>query len=156
MDRTTIGYVGAIILVSKEAEKLADWYRDVLGLPLTDEQHDDTEPHWGCTLGAQHFAIHPPEDFPDERCGVGAVKLALNTFDVRGLAKRLQDAGVELLYEPKDNGFMWTTALLDPDGNFLELVQLSDAWYQYLETLPIEERDPVARWRAATSADRAL
>ena len=130
MAKDAIQFVGAIIIVSKQAEALAAFYRDVLELPLEQEQHDDTLPHWGCTLGSQHFAIHPPEDFPDDRCGVGAVKLAFNTFDIHGLASRLRETGVELIYEPYDNGFMWTTAIHDPDGNFIELTQLSDAWYE--------------------------
>ena len=149
MGEGAIEFLGAVIIVSEDPERLARFYRDVVGIPLADEKHDDTLPHWGCTLGSQHFAVHPVEDFPDRRAGVGSVKLAFNVFDVEAAAERLQAAGVELLYPPRDNGFMIATAILDPDGNLLELVQTSDAWYEYLEKRPLEERDPVARWRAA-------
>ena len=36
-----------------------EFYRDMLGLPLPEERHDDTEPRWGAGWGDVHFAIHP-------------------------------------------------------------------------------------------------
>lgn len=149
MAHSSIEFLAAVIVVSREPERLARFYQEVLGVPLEDEQHGDTLPHWGCTLGSQHFAIHPIGDFPDGRDGVGSVKLAFNTFDIEATARRLREAGAELLYEPRDDGFMISTALLDPDGNLIEVVQTSDAWYDYLEKRPLEQRDPVARFRAA-------
>ena len=116
------GFSG-ILLVSENPARLAAFYRDVLEIPLEEEQHDETLPHWGATLGDVHFAIHPIEDFPDGKSGVGAVKLAFTVFDVRALAERLQERGVSLLYPPRDEGFFVSTALLDPDGNFVQLVQ---------------------------------
>jgi hypothetical protein len=50
----------------------------VLGLPLAEEQHGDTEPHWGCELGDVHFAIHHAADYPDDpasgRCPPGTCR----------------------------------------------------------------------------------
>src|SRR5262245_5338551 len=147
--------LGAVILVSKEPERLARFYRDVLGVPLTPEQHGDELPHWGCTLGQLHFAIHPVEDFPDGRSAVGSVKLAFNTFDVHGLARRLQAHGVTLLYPPKDTGFFWVTAVEDPDGNLVELVEMSKAWFEYLEVRQAQGHDVLARWRERSAAQGA-
>ena len=117
------GFSG-ILLVSENPKRLAEFYRDVLEIPLEDEHHEGTLPHWGCTLGESHFAIHPIEDFPDGTSGVGAVKLAFTVFDVRALTSRLESKGVRLLYPPRDEGFFVSTALLDPDGNFVELTEL--------------------------------
>jgi len=126
------GFSG-ILLVSENPARLAEFYRDVLGIPLEDEHHEGTLPHWGCTLGEVHFAIHPIEDFPDGTSGVGAVKLAFTVFDVRALAARLQERGVRLLYPPRDEGFFISAALLDPDGNFVELTELCDQWFEILQ-----------------------
>ncbi len=136
------------MLVSENPRRLADFYRDVLGIPLEDEYHEGTLPHWGCTLGESHFAIHPIEDFPDGKSGVGAVKLAFTVFDVRALAARLEGKGVTLLYPPRDEGFFLSCALLDPDGNFVELTELVDQWFEMLEDRRGRGGDLLERWHS--------
>jgi catechol 2,3-dioxygenase-like lactoylglutathione lyase family enzyme len=60
-------FISGVIVVSRQAERAVEFYRDVLGLPLAEERHGDTELHWGCELGDVHFAIHPAEDDPDSQ-----------------------------------------------------------------------------------------
>jgi predicted enzyme related to lactoylglutathione lyase len=149
MDGEPIEFLSAVLIVSENPERLADFYRDVVGIPLEEEQHGHSRAHWGCTLGDIHFAIHPIATFPDRRSGVGAVKLAFTVFDIQALAKRLEHRGVPLLYAPRDTGFFWSTAILDPDGNLVEFTQLCDEWFTQLETRRRQGADVVTRWRAA-------
>ncbi len=148
MDQERIEFLSAVLVVSADPERLVCFYRDVIGLPLEEERHDDTLPHWGCTLGDLHFAIHPIADFPDGKAGVGAVKLAFHVFDLRATAARLEAAGQPLLHPIKDTGFFLTTALLDPDGNFVELTQLCDAWFEELARRRAAGGDVVSRWQS--------
>lgn len=141
-----IEFLSGVILVSEDPARLARFYREILGIPLTAEEHADTQPHWGCDLGDIHFAVHPVDDFPDRRAGVGAVKLAFNVFDLEGQVDHLVQAGVELLYPPKDTGFFLSTAFLDPDGNLVELTQLVPAWFEYLKNRRTQGHDVVARF----------
>jgi RimJ/RimL family protein N-acetyltransferase len=140
------GFSG-ILLVSGNPERLAAFYRDVLEVPLEDEHHEGTLPHWGATLGETHFAIHPVEDFPDRTSGVGAVKLAFTVFDVHGFTARLEAKGVRLLYPPRDEGFFVSAALLDPDGNFVELTELCDEWFEMLRERRGRGLDLLERWQ---------
>lgn len=142
-----IEFFSAVLIVSKDPARLARFYREVVGVPLEPEEHEGTEPHWGCTLGDLHFAIHPIEDFPDGRSGAGAVKLAFTVFDIQAVARRLREKGVPLLYPPKDTGYFWTTAIEDPDGNFVEFTQLCDEWYETLEKRRAGGIDVLRRWR---------
>ena len=144
-----IQFLSAVLVVSEDPKRLADFYRDVVGVPLEDERHGNALPHWGCTLGDIHFAIHPVATFPDRRSGVGAVKLAFAVFDVDALARRLEARGITLLYPPRDTGFFRSTAILDPDGNFVEFTELCDAWFEQLESRRTQGLDVVTRWRAA-------
>ena len=82
-----------LILVSEQPERLVDFYRDVLGLPLAEERHGETAPHWACELGDVHFAIHPVADYEGEPTATGAVKLAFMTFDLAKLIQWLQTRG---------------------------------------------------------------
>ena len=70
-----VEFLSAVLVVSKNHEKLAQFYKDVVGIPLKDEQHDETIKHYGCELGDLHFAIHPVENFQDANHGVGSVSL---------------------------------------------------------------------------------
>ena len=148
MAREAIEFISGVILVSESPGRLAEFYREVLGVPLETEEHEGSLPHWGCDLGDVHFAIHAIEDFPDKQAGVGSVKLAFNVFDIEVLAERLTGVGLSLLYPPKDTGFFWSTAVQDPDGNLVEFTQMSDAWFKYLEHRRSQGADVIARWRA--------
>src|SRR5690242_9534216 len=143
-----IEFLSAVLIVSEDPKRLADFYRDVVGVALKEERHGTALPHWGCNLGDVHFAIHPVAMFPDRRSGVGAVKLAFTVFDVDALARRLEERGVALLYRPRDTGFFRSTAILDPDGNLIEFTQLCDAWFEDLDARHARGLDVVARWRA--------
>jgi uncharacterized glyoxalase superfamily protein PhnB len=148
-------FLSAVLLVSKDAERLAAFYRDVLALPLQAERHDDTVTHYGCQLGDLHFAIHPVVDFPDEtRIGTGAVRLAFTVFDMEAFLGRLARSGIEPLYPPRDLKWCRMTALRDPDGNYLEFTQLSDGWYEQLADRKRKGFDVVLRWQAARALEK--
>ena len=147
-----IEFLSAVLVVSANPARLAAFYRDVIGIPLREEQHGGSRAHWGCNLGDIHFAIHPVETFPDRRSGVGAVKLAFTVFDVRALARRLEESGVPLLYAPRDTGFFWSTAIQDPDANFVEFTELRDEWFTGIEARRVAGDDVVARWRLMRAA----
>ena len=40
-----IEFLSAVLLVSKDVDRLARFYRDVVGLPLEDEHHGESEKH---------------------------------------------------------------------------------------------------------------
>ena len=119
----------------------------MLNVPLEVEEHEGTLPHWGATLGDVHFAIHPIEDFPDGRTGVGAVKLAFTVFDLAAVVKAIEAAGVDIVQEPTDTGFFVSAMVEDPDGNLVELTQLVDEWFESLAKRRQEGHDVVQAWR---------
>jgi len=154
MDGESIEFLSAVLLVSADPQRLADFYRDIVGVPLVEERHGDSLPHWGCTLGEVHFAIHPIATFPDRRSGVGAVKLAFTVFDIKALVRRFDDSGVALLYPPRNTGFFWSTAVQDPDGNLIEFTELCDDWFTPIAARRSAGVDLLARWRAAKGLSR--
>jgi catechol 2,3-dioxygenase-like lactoylglutathione lyase family enzyme len=142
-------FLSGIILVSGEPARLVGFYRDVLGIPLVEERHDDTEVHWGCELGDVHFAIHPEADYPGEAMGVGAVKIAFMVFELDQLVAWLGENGVEPLYPPAAFGASSRiTAVRDPDGNTVELTELGPGWLDHLQTHRSAGGDLVAHWSA--------
>lgn len=91
-----IEFLSAVIIVSRNPDRLAKFYREVVGIALTEERHGGSLPHYGTTLGDIHFAIHPTETFPGTPYAVGSVKIALTVFDMDATVKRIQSHGVRL------------------------------------------------------------
>ena len=147
IDHNKIEFLSAVLLVSKDSARLAQFYKEVIGLPLEDEKHGDTELHYGCELGDLHFAIHPHENFKDPSCGVGAVKLAFTVFNMSEFVNRVERHGYKLAYPPKDLPFAKMTAMTDPDGNFVEFTELSERWFKHLKKRRNEGNDVLQRWQ---------
>ena len=119
--------VGAILLISDDAPALARFYRDALGLSLDDEQHEGVPLHYGCELGAVHFAIHPSEGWPGKATtDAQSPVIVLHTDDVQSAYDRLVSHGVAAT-PPWDHGFAVSTAFQDPDGNHVQVMRLADA-----------------------------
>jgi catechol 2,3-dioxygenase-like lactoylglutathione lyase family enzyme len=124
-----IRFLSAVLLTSRQAERLSRFYAEVLGLPLAEERHGNTPLHWGCELGDVHFAIHPRGDAP----APGPIRLAFWVFDLEAFAKGLLERGVALRYPVRPLGpNSLITAILDPDGNEIELTQMGDDWVGHL------------------------
>jgi catechol 2,3-dioxygenase-like lactoylglutathione lyase family enzyme len=151
-----VRFISGVILVSRQAERMAQFYREVLGVPLAEERHDETQPHWGCELGDVHFAVHPAEDYPDDPAsGPGPVKLAFMVFDLPRMVAWLDNCGVALCYPPTDLGTeSKVTAVRDPDGNLVELTQLGPSWLDQLRTHRAAGHDLVASWSSRLTARR--
>lgn len=121
-ETVSVHSVGALLLISDDAEKLAAFYREALGLPLEDEVHEGVPLHYGCEIGGVHFAIHPSADWPGERApDAQSPVIVFYTSDVQAAYERLVRTGVEAT-TPFDHGFATLTAFRDPDGNNVQVM----------------------------------
>ena len=137
-----VGYISGVIVVSRRPGRLAGFYRNVLGIPLKEERHGDTQPHWGCELGDVHFAIHPRDGAPPP----GPIRLAFWVFDLNTFAEDLERRGVRLRYPIRPLGpTSLITAIVDPDGNEIELTQMGEDWLRHLGEHRRQGADVLAR-----------
>lgn len=137
-----VEFLSAVLVTSPEPARLATFYREVLGLPLAPEEHGGSPGHWACELGDVHFAIHQGETAP----GPGPVRFALWVMDLQRMVERLRGLGVELLHPVQRLGEeSLVAALLDPDGNEVELTQMGATWFQHLREHRAAGGDVLAR-----------
>lgn len=158
--------------MSRHADALADFYRDVLGLPLVEERDDGDARHWACALGDLHFSIRSAEEFDhaapsadathdgaagadSSEGGSGTIRLAFAVFDIDAVCASLEAHGLELLYSPKDLGWCKVTAIRDPDGNYVELTELGDDWFRHLEKRKVEGHDLLLRYKKLEAYDKS-
>lgn len=115
--------VHAILIISDDAPKLAEFYRKALGVPLEDEEHEGVALHYGCDIGPVHLAIHPKTNWGEAaETGAGGIRLVFETASAHAVADRLRSQGLEF-NGPTDHGFAEIVSLRDPDGNLIELLE---------------------------------
>lgn len=120
----------AIIIGSQNAKRLGKFYKDVLGLKMTEEMEygDDNSYGIGFNLGnkvglfvTDHSKVKGKSKLPDR------VMFNLEVDDIEKEVKRLKKAKVKIIadiYHVQDYGFVATIA--DPDGNYFQLVKTKE------------------------------
>jgi catechol 2,3-dioxygenase-like lactoylglutathione lyase family enzyme len=114
----------AILLVSANAKKLAQFYRTALGMPLEDERHDGMPLHYGMDFGNVHFAIHPAGGWTGaQRRNPRSPVIAFRTSNLKAVTERLSASGVRFR-GPTDHGFAQVVSFRDPDRHLVEILEL--------------------------------
>jgi predicted enzyme related to lactoylglutathione lyase len=111
---------------SENLNNLLPFYRDVLGLKVVDESPEagfaflvaGSPDGPGLGLGT-HSEVHGPNRDPHRHM------VGFETDDIAADVKRLKEAGVEFIEEPTDYGEMRIATLKDPEGNLIQLFQIS-------------------------------
>ncbi|MEK7485290.1 MAG: VOC family protein [Planctomycetota bacterium] len=117
-----------IIITTENLDKMVHFYQDILGLPLEPEEHGDLELHYGADLGAMHFAIHPLANFQEMQTGNASTKIAFEVDSLDAYLEALGEEGYSLEEKVINKGFGPTVSFQDPDGNWIELVELRHEW----------------------------
>jgi len=124
MDPTRVNALAVVLLLSKDTERTAAFYRDLLGLPLVGEQHDGRHKHFACPFGANYFTIQPTTDLsaPEPMGGYDFLQLCFTVGDLDAFLSRLKAANVEPLHPPRPFEHTTFTTLIDPDGRHVRVM----------------------------------
>lgn len=113
--------LSALTFQSRDPARLAEFYRDKVGLPLRLDQHGAVTPHHEGDLNDIHFAILPSS--------VASGGPVVPVFRVRNLAASIADLcgqGVEQVLKPLSLGEGMTVAgFKDPDGNVFRIIEFT-------------------------------
>lgn len=114
-------FAGATIW-SANLDNLLPFYRDVLGLPVT-----QAAPGFvllgGTAPDRPHLALGTHSEVQGLNTDPARHMVGLVSDDLRGDWQRLQAAGVEFVQDPTDYGDMAIATLRDPEGNLVQLLQ---------------------------------
>jgi predicted enzyme related to lactoylglutathione lyase len=112
----------SILLASTDPERLRNWYVAA----LDPEENADVDGYRILTFGGFHVLIDTRTDVADKNPEPGRVILNFDVADARAVVARLDDLGVSWLAELEDrDGSLFATAI-DPDGNYVQIIQLSE------------------------------
>lgn len=115
--------IGSILLASTDPERLRTWYAATLDPELNVEQG----PYRFLKFGGCYVMIDSRTDVADKNPEPGRVILNFDVEDARAVAARMTEVGVSWLAELENrDGSLFATAI-DPDGNYVQIIQLSEA-----------------------------
>jgi predicted enzyme related to lactoylglutathione lyase len=120
----------SILLASTDPERLGAWYATALD-PKEDTKMDE---YRILKFGGFHVLIDTRSDIGEMNPEPGRIILNFDVADARSIAERLDDLGAQWLAELEDrDGSLFATAI-DPDGNYVQIIQLSDEARAAMET----------------------
>ena len=106
-----------------DRQRSIDWYRDVLGLELTNEPKRDDWPafmgEFGTCIGLFQAQNRTPQERGGESVGFRHLAFMLGKDDLERAQAHFGAAGVEFRLE--DHGNAHSVYLRDPDGHTVEL-----------------------------------
>ncbi|NUW36297.1 VOC family protein [Nonomuraea sp. SMC257] len=114
--------LSGMLLASTDPERLRRWY----AAALDPESETDVGGYGVLKFGAFHLFIDSRKDIGDKNPEPGRMILNFEVPDARAAAARMEELGVSWLAELEDrDGSLFATAL-DPDGNYVQIIQLSE------------------------------
>jgi predicted enzyme related to lactoylglutathione lyase len=114
--------LGSLLLSSTDPERLSAWY--AAALDPTDKS--EVNGYRVLKFGEFHLVIDSRDDVSDKNPEPGRVILNFDVEDAHAVAARMDQAGVTWLAELEDrDGTLFATAI-DPDGNYVQIIQLSE------------------------------
>jgi predicted enzyme related to lactoylglutathione lyase len=112
----------SILLASIDPERLRAWYVAA----LDPEENTDVDGYRVLSFGGFYVLIDSRSDVADKNAEPGRVILNFDVADARAVVARLDELGVSWLAELEDrDGSLFATAI-DPDGNYVQIIQLSE------------------------------
>ena len=111
--------IGGVFLRSRDAQKLADWYREHLGVPVEDGQTYATLTSLAAGEATVWSTFPPDTDYfgPSN----AAFMINFRVRDLDAMLNQLRAAGVEVLERVEDYGYGRFGWAVDPEGNRIEL-----------------------------------
>ncbi|MFB9904347.1 VOC family protein [Allokutzneria oryzae] len=112
--------LGSILLGSSDPRRLRDWYRAAFGA----EPNEDGF----ITYGGVAVLIDGRDDVAATTAEPGRVILNFHVEDARAVTAHLDEIGVDWLVPLEDRGPGLFATLADPDGNYVQVIQMSEEY----------------------------
>ena len=118
--------LSSILLGTSDPERLRDWYAAALAPADAGGGFTEVTPTmFAGTFGDTSLLIDGRSDVADKNPEPGRVVLNFHVDDARAVAEHLHSLGVTWLVEleEREGGLFGT--LVDPDGNYVQIIQLA-------------------------------
>lgn len=114
--------LGSILLASTAPDRLGAWYVAA----LSPDEDSKVEQYRILKFGEVHLVIDTRADITDTNPEPGRMILNFDVDDARAVAARLDEMGVSWLSALEDRDGSLFGTVIDPDGNYVQIIQLSE------------------------------
>lgn len=114
----------SMLLASSDPERLRDFYSKAFGVSA------EASPDGGYQVldfGGFYVLIDSRDDVGTKNPEPGRMIINFDVDDARAVADQLTAAGAEWLSELEDRDGSFFATAIDPDGNYVQIIQLSEA-----------------------------
>lgn len=116
--------INSILLSSTAPERLRDWYTSAFRIAA---ERTPGEPGYDVLdFDGFYVMLDRREDVGAANPEPGRVILNVEVDDARGTARRLDEIGTRWLAPLEDRDGSWFATAIDPDGNYVQVIQLSE------------------------------
>lgn len=123
----------SMLLASTNSERLADWYARA----LSPDADDVADGYRVLDFGGFYLLIDGRDDVADTNPDPARVILNFDVADAAAVVRDLEAAGTSWVAELEDrDGSLFATAT-DPDGNYVQIIQLSEEHRQAMQAEPV-------------------
>jgi predicted enzyme related to lactoylglutathione lyase len=113
--------LGSVLLASSDTERLRRWYEAGFGVTANPDGFLD--------FGGVSMLIDARDDVADHTTEPGRLILNFHVDDARATARELDRVGVDWLVPVERRADGWFGTLFDPDGNLIQIIELSPEYW---------------------------
>jgi catechol 2,3-dioxygenase-like lactoylglutathione lyase family enzyme len=117
----TMPTLGSIILASTDPERLRSWYEQAFDVT--------PNPDGFLELGGVAMLVVPREGIADRCAEPGRIILNLHVDDAKATVAHLDELRVTWVAELELRVDAWFATMLDPDGNYVQVIELTDVYW---------------------------
>lgn len=122
----------SMLLATTDPDRLRDWYVAV----LKPQDHSEMDDYRVLRFGTFHLLIDRRDDIGPKAGDPTRMILNFDVEDARAVAARMDERGTQWLAPLEDReGSLFGTAI-DPDGNYVQIIQLSEEHRTEMENMP--------------------
>lgn len=114
--------IGGFFFRARQPDELGAWYAEHLDVARPPASYDD--PEWTQETGPTVFAPFG-DDGPNDHLGPSGWGLNLRVDDLDGMVRRLRDAGLDVAVDPETYPNGRFASMHDPEGNPVQLWQVT-------------------------------
>ncbi|WP_020670891.1 VOC family protein [Amycolatopsis nigrescens] len=116
--------LGSVMLGTSDPERLHAWYLKAL--------RPEVNQYGWLVFGAVTMLIDGRDDVSEKNPEPGRVVLNLHVADARTMVEHLDSVGVTWLAELEEREHGQFATLIDPDGNYVQIIEMNDAYLMSL------------------------
>ena len=105
---------------STQAEVMVGFYEKVFGKPV--DMVDPDNGFWGWQFESIFFGILNHSEMTGGAKDPGRVMINFETSEVKEEFTRIKSLGAKVAHIPYEMGEGWVATLIDPDGNYFQLI----------------------------------